>query len=157
MLKIRLIVGINIMLLVIACDRGPNHKTTGFEYWKAPYGPFVQYLNIHGSLGRFLGFWATFSNAFYAYSGIENITVAAAGTRCSRQAIPMAARRIFVRILLFYVITIFMVGLVVCSANPNLLRDSGTAAQSPFVIAARDASIKVVPLIINAVVLSSAW
>src|SRR3954467_2050782 len=86
MLKIMLIIGINNMLLVIACGGGANHKTTGFEYWTAPYGPFVQYLNIHGSLGRFLGFWTTLSNALYAYLGIDNITVAAAETRCPRQA-----------------------------------------------------------------------
>jgi amino acid transporter len=104
-----------------------------------------------------LGFWKTFDNALFAYSGIENITLAAAETRNPRQSIPMAARRIFIRILLFYVITIFMVGLIVSSANENLLGSTGTAAQSPFVIAARDAGIKVVPSIINAVVLTSAW
>ncbi|KAJ6076268.1 hypothetical protein N7499_008249 [Penicillium canescens] len=156
-LKIMLIIGINIMALVITCGGAPNHKSIGFAYWKAPYGPMVQYLGLPGALGRFLGFWKTFDNALYAYSGIENITVAAAETRCPRQAIPMAARRIFIRILLFYVITIFMVGLVVASTNDALLGSTGTAAQSPFVIAARDAGIKVVPSIINAVVLTSAW
>lgn len=50
-----------------------------------------------------------------------------------------------------------MVGLLVPSNDPDLLRSSGTAAQSPFVIAATRAGIKVVPSIINAVVLSSAW
>ncbi|KAJ5649847.1 uncharacterized protein N7484_003570 [Penicillium longicatenatum] len=156
-LKIMLVIGINIMALVITCGGGPDHKSIGFEYWKSPYGPFVQYLGIDGSLGRFLGFWTVFNNALYAYSGIENITVAAAETRNPRQAIPMAARRIFVRILLFYVLSIFMVGLVVSSADPSLLASTGTASQSPFVIAARDAGIKVVPSIINAVVLTSAW
>ncbi|KAJ5913293.1 hypothetical protein N7504_002176 [Penicillium tannophilum] len=156
-LKIMLIIGINIMALVITCGGGPNHKAIGFEYWKSPYGPFVQYLGYDGSLGRFLGFWTVFNNALYAYSGIENITVAAAETRNPRQAIPMAARRIFIRILLFYVLSIFMVGLVVSSADPNLLDSTGTASQSPFVIAARNAGIKVVPSIINAVVLTSAW
>ncbi|KAJ5524711.1 hypothetical protein N7494_011361 [Penicillium frequentans] len=157
LLKIMLIIGINIMALVITCGGGPNHKAIGFEYWKSPYGPFVQYLGFDGSLGRFLGFWTVFNNALYAYSGIENITVAAAETRNPRQAIPMAARRIFIRILLFYVLSIFMVGLVVSSADPNLLDSTGTASQSPFVIAARNAGIKVVPSIINAVVLTSAW
>ncbi|QSZ37367.1 hypothetical protein DSL72_009465 [Monilinia vaccinii-corymbosi] len=156
MLKIMLVVGINIMALVITCGGGPNHESIGFRYWKDP-GAFVQYLGIGGSLGRFLGFWATLNNALYAYSGIENIAVAAAETRNPRRAIPMAARRIFIRILLFYVLTIFMVGLVVPSDNPNLLHSTGTASQSPFVIAAKNAGIKVVPSIINAVVLTSAW
>ncbi|KKY15186.1 putative amino acid transporter [Phaeomoniella chlamydospora] len=156
MLKIMLIIGINIMALVITCGGGPSGETIGFRYWRNP-GPFVQYLGIGGSLGRFLGFWTTFNNALYAYSGIENITMAAAETKNPRRAIPMAARRIFIRILLFYVVSIFMVGLVVPSDDPNLLHSSGTASQSPFVIAARRAGIKVIPSIINAVVLTSAW
>ncbi|KAF1345759.1 amino acid permease/ SLC12A domain-containing protein [Delphinella strobiligena] len=155
-LKIMLVIGINIMALVITCGGGPNGQSIGFQYWRNP-GPFVQYLGISGSLGRFAGFWTTLNNALYAYSGIEVITVAAAETRNPRHAIPQAARRIFVKILLFYVLSIFMVGLVVPSNSPDLLRGSGTASQSPFVIAARSAGIKVVPSIINAVVLTSAW
>jgi amino acid transporter len=155
-LKIMLVIGINVMALVITCGGAPNHTAIGFSYWKNP-GPFVQYLGVSGSLGRFLGFWKAFDNALYSYSGIENITVAAAETRNPRRAIPMAAKRIFIRILLFYVLTIFMVGLVVASNDPNLLTETDTASQSPFVIAARNAGIKVVPSIINAVVLTSAW
>lgn len=155
-LKIILIIGINIMALVITCGGGPNRDSIGFSYWRNP-GPFVQYLGIGGSLGRFLGFWTTFNNALYAYSGIETITIAAAETRSPRRAIPQAARRIFVRIFLFYVLTILMVGLVVPSNNTDLLQSTGTASQSPFVIAARLAGIKVVPSIINAVILTSAW
>lgn len=156
MLKIMLIIGINVMALVITCGGAPNNESIGFRYWRDP-GAFVQYLGIGGSLGRFLGFWTTLNNALYAYSGIENIAVAAAETKNPRRAIPMAAKRIFIRILLFYVLTIFMVGLVVPSNDPNLLQSTGTASESPFVIAAKNAGIKVVPSIINAVVLTSAW
>jgi len=41
--------------------------------------------------------------------------------------------------------------------NPRLLGASGTAASSPFVIAIQNAKIKVLPSIINAVILSSAF
>ncbi|KAI4764410.1 amino acid permease-like protein [Aureobasidium sp. EXF-3400] len=155
-LKIMLIVGINIMALVITCGGGPDHKSIGFEYWRNP-GPFVEYLGYAGSLGHFLGFWTTFNNAVYAYSGIQNISIAASETQNPRRNIPKAAKRIFVRVLLFYVLTIFMVGLVVPSNDPHLLKSTGTASQSPFVIAASRAGIKVIPSIINAVILTSAW
>lgn len=172
MLKIMLIVGINIMVrltnensalsgfnfsqaLVITCGGGPDHTSIGFRYWRTP-GPFVQYLGIAGSLGRFAGVWTTLNNALYAYSGIENITLAASETKNPRRAIPAAAKKIFIRIVLFYIITIFMVGLVVPSNDPNLLSRSGTSS-SPFVIAATRAGIKVVPSIINAIILTSAW
>ncbi|KAJ5232541.1 hypothetical protein N7468_005497 [Penicillium chermesinum] len=156
MMKILLIVGVNIMALVITCGGGPNHQSIGFQYWRDP-GPLVQYLGIGGALGRFLGVWTSLNNALYAYSGIETIAVAAGETRSPRRAIPQAAKRIFVRILLFYVISIFMVGLVVPSNDPQLNNDSGTASESPFVIAATRAKIKAVPSIINAVIITSAW
>ena len=125
------------------------------RFWHHP-GPFVQYMDINGSLGRFLGFWTTFDNALYSYSGIEGISVAAAETKNPRHAIPMASKRIFFRIVLFYGLSMFMVGLVVSSKNPALLSGSGNGSESPFVIAARSAGIKVLPSIINAVVLTSA-
>ncbi|KAJ5867485.1 hypothetical protein N7534_002038 [Penicillium rubens] len=156
MMKILLIIGVNIMALVITCGGGPDHKTIGFEYWRNP-GPFVQYLGVGGALGRFLGVWTSLNSALYAYSGIETITVAAGETKSPRQAIPQATKRIFFRILIFYVISIFMIGLVVPSNEPKLSNSSGTASQSPFVIAATLVGIKVVPSIINAVIVTSAW
>lgn len=86
----------DIMALVVVCGGGPDHTAYGFRYWHNP-GPLVQYLGIDGSLGRFLGFWTVFSNAVYAYSGVENISVAAAEVHCPRRAIPIAAKRIFWR------------------------------------------------------------
>lgn len=147
-LKILLIIGVNIMALVIACGGGPDHHAYGFQYWRNP-GPLVNYLSIPGSLGQFLGFWTVFNNAVYAYSGTQNISIAAAETKNPRRNIPIAAKRIFARVAIFYVLSIFMVGLVVPSNDPDLLQSSGTAAASPFVIAASRAGIKIVPSIIN--------
>lgn len=155
-LKIMLIIGLNLMALVIVCGGGPDHEAVGFRYWRNP-GVFTNYLGYTGSLGHFMGFWTTFSNAVYAYSGIENISMAAAETQAPRRNIPIAAKRIFVRVAVFYVLSIFMVGLLVPSNDANLLHSTGNAAQSPFVIAATNAGIKVVPSIINFVVLTSAW
>ncbi|KAJ3766365.1 amino acid permease/ SLC12A domain-containing protein [Lentinula raphanica] len=155
-LKIMLVVGTIIMGLCIDLGGVPGQPRLGFQYWTNP-GPFVQYLGIPGSLGQFLGFWTTFSNAAYSYSGVETIAAAAAETKNPRRNIPKAAKRIFVRVILFYVLSVFVVTLIVPSNNPLLLKSSGTASASPFVIAANLAGIQVVPHIINAVVLTSAW
>lgn len=155
-LKIFLVVFVNLMALIITCGGGPDHQSIGFKYWSPPSGPFRQYLSIAGSLGRFLGYWKVINKSVFAFSGIETITMAAAELANPRTAIPMAARRIFVRIILFYLITIFMIGLVVSSQNKALTSGGGSAA-SPFVIAARTAGIQVVPSLINAVVITSAW
>lgn len=53
--------------IVIVSGGGPDHTALGFTYWRNP-GPFVQYLNVPGALGQFLGFWTTFNNAVYSYS-----------------------------------------------------------------------------------------
>ncbi|CAL5870272.1 uncharacterized protein PFLUO_LOCUS4507 [Penicillium psychrofluorescens] len=156
MLKILLVLGVNIMALVITCGGGPSGQSIGFKYWADP-GPLVQYLGIKGALGRFLGFWSTLNNAVFAYSGVQNITLAGAETRSPRQAIPKATKRILVRIPVFYILSIFMIGLVIPSNDPNLLHLTGTASQSPFVIAARRAGIQDAPSIINAAILASAW
>ncbi|KAI9731238.1 MAG: hypothetical protein M1834_005431 [Cirrosporium novae-zelandiae] len=156
-LKILLIIGLNIMAVVIVAGGGPDHHAYGFQYWRDP-GPWVDYLGIQpASLGRFCGFWTTFSNAAYAYSGVEGISLAAAETKAPRRNIPKAAKRIFWRVLIFYVISIFMVGLLVPSNDDRLLNSASTAAESPFVIACENAAIPVVPHIVNAVVLTSAW
>lgn len=154
-LKIMLIILINILALVVTCGGGPTGETIGFKYWQNP-GVFVQYLGYSGTAGRFMGFWSTFSSAIYSYSGIETISISAAEVENPRRAIPQAAKRIFWRILLFYVISIFMITLVVASNDPSLLSASQTAA-SPFVIAVTNAGIKYVPSVINAIVITSAW
>ncbi|KAJ3873806.1 amino acid permease/ SLC12A domain-containing protein [Lentinula edodes] len=156
MLKIMLVVGSIIMGLCIDLGGVSGQPRLGFQYWRNP-GPFVQYLGIEGSLGRFLGFWTTFSNAAYAYSGVETIAAAAAETKNPRRNIPKAAKRIFIRVILFYVLSIFIVTLIVPSNNSLLLKSTGTASESPFVLAANLAGIKAIPHIMNAIVLTSAW
>ncbi|KUJ11301.1 uncharacterized protein LY89DRAFT_655092 [Mollisia scopiformis] len=155
LIKILLVVGVIIMGLMIDLGGVPGQERIGFRYWKNP-GPFVEYL-VPGSLGRFLGFWAVMINAVYSFSGIESLSVAAAETKSPRQNIPKACHRVFARVSLFYIVSVFIVGLIVPSNDSALNDDSGTAAQSPFVIAATRAGIKAVPSIINAVVLTSAW
>ncbi|KLU86912.1 dicarboxylic amino acid permease [Magnaporthiopsis poae ATCC 64411] len=47
--------------------------------------------------------------------------------------------------------------MLVRSDDPNLGNSTGTAAQSPFVIAAKAAGISAIPSVVNAVVITSAW
>ncbi|OKL56444.1 hypothetical protein UA08_08168 [Talaromyces atroroseus] len=154
-LKILLVIGVVIMGLVIDLGGVPGQQRLGFHYWKNP-GPFVEYIGT-GAWGQFLGFWAVMSNAVYSFAGVESLAMAAAETQNPRRNIPKACKRVFLRVTLFYVVAILIVGMLVSSADPRLDNDSGTAAQSPFVIAASDAGIKAIPSIVNAVVLTSAW
>lgn len=155
LLKILLVVGMIILGLVIDLGGAPKQDRLGFHYWRDP-GPFVEYIST-GNWGKFLGFWAVMTSAVYSFSGIESLAMAAAETENPRQNIPKACKRVFARIVLFYVLAIIIVGMLVSSKDPRLTQDSGTAAQSPFVIAASDAGVTAIPSIVNAVVLTSAW
>lgn len=155
LLKILLVVGVIILGLVIDLGGGPNHERIGFRYWKNP-GPLVEYIAT-GSWGRFLGFWSVMSNAVYSFSGVESLAMAAAETQNPRQNIPKACKRVFARLTIFYLLAILIVGMLVSSKDDRLNDESGTANQSPFVIAASAAGIKAIPSIVNAVVLTSAW
>jgi amino acid transporter len=154
-LKILLVAGIIIMGLVIDLGGVPGQQRIGFRYWNNP-GPFVEYL-ASGSWGSFLGFWAVMNNAVYSFAGVESLSVAAAETKSPRQNIPKACKRVFARVSIMYLLSVLIVGMLVPSNDPSLDDESGTAAQSPFVTAATRAGISVVPSIINAVVLTSAW
>lgn len=154
-LKILLVLGVVIMGLVIDLGGVPGQPRLGFHYWKHP-GPFVEYI-AKGSWGRFLGFWAVMNNAVYSFSGVESLAMAAAEMRNPRHNIPKACKKVFARITIFYLAAVLIVGMIVSSDDSRLSNESGTAAESPFVIAASAAGIKVVPSIINAVVLTSAW
>lgn len=155
LLKILLVVGLVILGLVIDLGGVPGTSRIGFRYWVTP-GPFVEHI-ASGSLGNFLGFWSVMINAVFSFAGVESIAMAAAETRNPRQNIPKACKRVFARVALFYVAAVLVVGMIVASDDERLNDESGTAAQSPFVIAASAAGVKAIPSIVNAVVITSAW
>ncbi|KAL7423301.1 hypothetical protein Q5752_002602 [Cryptotrichosporon argae] len=156
MIKIALITGLIIAGLVIDLGGGPDHDRIGFRYWKDP-GPFVEYGGFTGGTGKFLGWFTDLLTAAYSYSGMEQIAVAAGEVKNPRISVAKAVRRIFYRIATFYIIGILIVGMLVPSDNTSILQSTGNAASSPFVVAFQLAGVKVLPHIINAGVLTSAF
>ncbi|KAM0259641.1 hypothetical protein ACHAQJ_003220 [Trichoderma viride] len=158
-IKLTTIIGLILLMFIITVGGSPTGDTIGFRYWHHP-GPMNTYLE-EGALGRFLAFFKVFISATFAYGGSEIVVVASGETKDPRRNIKRSVRRVFWRILIFYVLSIFLVGLCVSSEDPNLLNAINSSAPgvgaSPFVIAIQNAGIKVLPHIINAVVLTSAW
>ncbi|KAF2208322.1 hypothetical protein CERZMDRAFT_101391 [Cercospora zeae-maydis SCOH1-5] len=158
-IKLTTIAGLILLMLIVDLGGAPSGDRIGFRYWIDP-GPMNTYLQP-GALGRFLAFWKVFIQATFAYGGSEMCVIAAGETQDPRRNIPKAVRRVFWRILIFYILAIFLVGLCVSSEDPRLLNaiDSSApgAAASPFVIAIVNGGIPVLPHILNAVILSSAW
>ncbi|KAK4943366.1 hypothetical protein LTR10_017040 [Elasticomyces elasticus] len=155
LLKIVFIIFLILLGLVIDLGGVPGTSRIGFRYWNNP-GPFVEYI-ASGSWGRFLAYWAVMSNAVFSFAGVESIAMAAAETRNPRVAVPNACKRVFVRVATFYILAVLIVGMLVPSDDPRLDDESGTAAQSPFVIAASAAGLRGVPSVVNGIVITSAW
>ena len=116
----------------------------------------MQYHGIKGSTGRFLGWWAVMTQASFSFIGTEIVAIAAGEAKNPRRNIPRAIKKVYIRILLFYILGTFIIGLLVPSTNPDLGLKSN-AFSSPFVIAIRAAGIKGLPSVINAALLTSAW
>lgn len=157
-IKIITIVGLLIMAFIVDLGGNPKHERIGFWYWQHP-GAMKEY-NAVGDLGRFLGLFSTLINAAFSYGGVEVVAVAAGEAENPRKNIPKAVRRVFWRILFFYVLGSLAIGVLVSSDDPHLLsaQENGEpgAAQSPWVIGIQNAGIVVLPSIINAVILTSA-
>jgi amino acid transporter len=157
-IKIITIVGLLLLALIIDLGGVSGQHRLGFQYWRNP-GAMNTYV-ASGSTGRFLGFWATMVNAAFSYGGVEMVAVAAGEAENPRHNIPKAVKRVFWRILFFYVLGSLAIGVLIPYNDPNLLQalknGSAGAAASPWVIAIKRAKIEALPSIINAVILTSA-
>ncbi|RDX55928.1 amino acid permease [Lentinus brumalis] len=154
--KVITITGLIILGIVLDLGGGPNHDRIGFRYWKNP-GPFVQFDGISGSKGQFLGWFSVLTQSAFSFIGTEIVAIAAGEAKNPRRNLPKAIKRVYIRILLFYIGGVIIIGLLVPSNHPDLNLTTSDAAKSPFVIAIKTAGIKGLPSVINAALLTSAW
>lgn len=143
MIKICACVGFFILGIIIDCGGVGNQGYLGVKYWHEP-GAFRN---------GFSGFCSVFVTAAFAFGGTELVGLAAAESDNPRKAIPQATKQTFWRIFFFYVLNLFIVGLIIRSDDSRLEGASGANTKaSPFVLAIQDAGIKVLPSIFNAVI-----
>lgn len=136
------------MILGIIIDVGgvptDDRGYIGARYWHSPYHAFY-----HG----FQGFCSVFVTAAFAYTGTELTGLAAAESANPRKEIPTASKQVVWRIAIFYIVNLFLVGLIVPYNSPLYSGEGSSSRHSPFVIAIQLAGIKVLPSIFNAVIL----
>ncbi|KAJ6474095.1 general APC amino acid permease [Mycena vulgaris] len=155
--KLTLIIIILFAGLIIDLGGGPSHERIGFKHWVNP-GPVNRaHLVEDAGADRFLAILSVIIQAAFSFQGMELVCIAASETENPRRNIAKAVRRVFYRILIFYMLGILMVGMLVAYDNPDLLARVGTAAQSPFVIAMNSAGVKAFPHIVNAGIFTSAF
>ena len=83
-------------------------------------------------MGGFGAFAQTFVYAFYSYGGVELVSLAAGESASPQKSVPRAIRATFFRIVIFYILTIFTIGLNINYQDPTLLTAAyGTSLPRP--------------------------
>lgn len=109
--------------------------------------PFV------GGIPALLG---VFVVAGFSFQGTELIGVSAGETENPEESIPKAIKQVFWRILLFYIVSIFIIGVLIPYTSPNLLGGDVTdVATSPFTLVFKRAGLATAASVINAVILTA--
>ncbi|KAG7191687.1 S-adenosylmethionine permease gap4 [Scheffersomyces spartinae] len=140
-IKVLAVVGFIIVGICITCGVG-DQGFIGGKYWHNP-GSFNHGLK---------GVCSVFILAAFSFGGCELVALAAAETENPRISLPRATKQVFWRIFVFYVLTAIVVGCLVPYTDERLLNNLGVTA-SPFVLAIEAGGIKVLPHIMNAVII----
>ncbi|KAF5518133.1 putative proline-specific permease put4 [Colletotrichum aenigma] len=156
--KIFLIFGFLLFTFVVVLGGNPKHDRIGFRYWRDP-GAFNE-TYTKGTTGRFLSIWGIFNTAAFAIGGPDFIANCASEAVNPRRNIPKAVRRVIYRLIFFFVLSVFVVGLLVPYNDPTMLTaiaSGNGVAKSPFIIAMNRLEMSFLPDLCNAVVITSAW
>ncbi|KAF2810352.1 amino acid permease [Mytilinidion resinicola] len=133
-------------ILAIAISTGGiGPQNIGFKYWHDP-GAFADGIN---------GVAKTFVIAGTLYAGTEMVGITAGESSNPQTAVPRAIRQVFWRILIFYVGTMFFIGILIPYDDKRLLASGSGTARSPLTIALADARIAPAAHLINALIVIS--
>ncbi|RAH42021.1 amino acid permease [Aspergillus brunneoviolaceus CBS 621.78] len=144
LLKVVTIIIFIILGIVVNCGGNKDHTYIGNKFFYTGEAPFV------GGIG---GFASVFVTASFAYGGTESIAITAGETKNPSKTLPRVVRNVFWRIVLFYIVSIVLIGLDVPYNYPGL--SSKTTATSPFTIVFVEAGSTVAGSFINAVIMTS--
>ena len=154
--KVIMIIGLLILSVVLMAGGGPDGRRLGFYYWTNPE-PTKEYIVKDGG-GRLTAFiYALVFSGFSFFFGPELIVSTSGEMKNPRKNLPIASRRYFYRLFFFYVLGSAAIGTICQSTAQGLTSGAGNADASPWVIAIRNAGIEILPSIVNAGILTSAW
>ncbi|EXT36513.1 amino acid permease [Acinetobacter baumannii] len=119
-----------------------------FGNWTYKEAPFVGVLKAMIGVAMIAGF---------SFQGTEMVGVAAGESKDPKKTIPLAIKQIFWRILLFYILCIFIIGTLIAYDDPNLLQAAATEniALSPFTLLYEKVGFAFAASLMNAVILTA--
>lgn len=119
------------------------------------YGLNTFIANSQGnSLQGMLGLFGILSTAAFSFGGTESVAITSGESENPQKTIPKAVNKVFWRILIFYVGTIFIIASVVSVTDSRLL-DTSSVLASPFTIVFENAGFLLGASVMNAVICSS--
>ncbi len=119
-----------------------HYQPGGFKNWTIGDAPF------HGG---WLAVISAFMIAGFSFQGTELIGIAAGESENPRETIPKATKQIFWRILLFFILSIFIISLLIPYTAPELA--ASNVEMSPFTLVFHEYGIPFAASLINAVIL----
>ncbi|AKV56165.1 gamma-aminobutyrate permease [Bifidobacterium actinocoloniiforme DSM 22766] len=123
------------------------HPAEGLRNFTYKDAPFV---------GGLPAIMSVFLIAGYSFQGTEVVGVTAGESKDPSKAVPKAINEVFWRILLFYILSIFVIAALIPYTSPNLLGASdANIAMSPFTLVFQRAGLAGAASVMNAVVLTS--
>lgn len=79
------------------------------------------YKSISGSAGNFFQLWFATNIAAFSYVGTEVVYMTAGEVRTPRKSLPAATKKIFIRVVLLYILAVFSVSLNIYSSDGRLV------------------------------------
>ncbi|KAI8380769.1 amino acid permease/ SLC12A domain-containing protein [Blakeslea trispora] len=102
----------------------------------------------------FLGVFNVFITAAFSYNGVEIAGITAGESANPHKTVPSAVKQVFIRIVLFYVLSILIIGLCIPYTDPNLLSASShNISVSPFTLVFKKAGAAWAADMMNAIIL----
>lgn len=148
LIKVLAIVAFIIVGLWMIVDIMLTPGVAAFGNWTTGEAPFV------GGLSALIGVAMI---AGFSFQGTEMVGVAAGESKNPKKTIPIAIKQIFWRILLFYILCIFIIGTLISYNDPRLLQAAATddIALSPFTLLFEKAGFAFAASLMNAVILTA--
>ncbi|OAD79290.1 hypothetical protein PHYBLDRAFT_106045 [Phycomyces blakesleeanus NRRL 1555(-)] len=120
-------------------------------------GNHIGVTNFHLEGGAFpfgfLGVFNVFLTAAFAFNGVEIVGITAGESMNPHKTVPAAVKQVFIRIVLFYILSILVIGLVIPYTDPNLLKGSSSVSVSPFTLVFEKAGASWAADVMNAIIL----
>lgn len=132
-----------LMIIGILEDSTP----VGWANWTVGDGPFA---------GGFAALIGVAMVVGFSFQGTELVGIAAGESEDPQKNVPMAVKKVFWRILLFYIGAIFIISMIIPYTDPRLLKnDVSDISVSPFTLVFEHAGLLTAAAVMNAVILTA--